>query len=329
MSGPYIKVRTTPSLIPLWNNTLADIPEINVRDNVNYANEGTSTRVPTWNGQIQQLDSGSDFVAFLHHFGVPCMYFGLVSTPEVSDLYGVYHSIYDSFTWMEKYGDPLFERHVALAKIWGLLALRLTDSITVPMDPTVHAKYISSYVDEISDDLDSVIPPALRNSSSQLVELSDAGKRQYDMKAFVLAPLKHSVALFAFAAALLLDQARVEQSTKGNVSVHTNDALSLYHRQFLTKDGLPQRKWFKYVLLAPSNYYGGITLPGVKWAIDELSDEGISEKGLFRLMKNVRIASSRITAAAMYMLGSISRKNDESTQLKPFFDIPNLVANAF
>ncbi len=327
MSGPYIKVRTTPSLIPLWNNTLADIPEINVRDNVSYTNDETSTRVPTWNGQIQQLGSGSDFVAFLHHFGVPCMYFGFVATPEVSDLYGVYHSIYDSFTWMEKYGDPLFERHATLARMWGLLALRLTDGTTVPMDPTVHAKYILSYVDKISYDLDSVIPPALRNSSSQLVELSDAEKRQHDMKALLLAPLKHSVVLFAFAAALLLDQARMEQSTKGNVSVHTNDALSLYHRQFLTKDGLPQRKWFKYVLLAPSASYGGAPLPGVKWAIDELSDEGISDKGLFVLMNNVHIASSRITAAAMYMMASISHKNDESTQLKPFFDILNSVAD--
>ena len=27
--------------------------------------------------------------------------------------YAVYHSLYDDFIWMEKFGDPLFQRHVA------------------------------------------------------------------------------------------------------------------------------------------------------------------------------------------------------------------------
>lgn len=27
--------------------------------------------------------------------------------------YPVYHSMYDDFIWMEKFGDPMFHRHVA------------------------------------------------------------------------------------------------------------------------------------------------------------------------------------------------------------------------
>ena len=27
--------------------------------------------------------------------------------------YPVYHSLYDDFVWMERFGDPLFHRHVA------------------------------------------------------------------------------------------------------------------------------------------------------------------------------------------------------------------------
>ncbi len=329
MSGPYIKISATPSLITLWNRTLADVPGIKVSDdNVNDVTaESSSPPVPTWNGNFELLGSGSDFAAFLHHFGVPCMAFSTVATPNGSDLYGVYHSIYDSFTWMEKYGDPSFERHVALARIWGLLALRLADGISVPMDPTVHAKHISSYVDAISRDFDSAIPPAL-SSSSQLVEADAEEKKRQDIKALLLIPLKQSVALFAFSAALLMDQARREQSTTAKVSVRTNDALSLYHRQFLTKGGLPERKWFKYVIVAPSlDGYVGDTLPGVSWAINKLSDEGVSDKGLFILMKNVIIASSRITDAAMYMFASISHQIDEPEKLKLYTDIVNLVVN--
>lgn len=32
-----------------------------------------------------------------------------------------YHSIYDSFTWQEKYCDAEFGKHVAAAKILGLM----------------------------------------------------------------------------------------------------------------------------------------------------------------------------------------------------------------
>jgi hypothetical protein len=51
------------------------------------------------------LGSGSDYTAFLHHLGVPSMdmNFGLET-----GTYGVYHSIYDSFTWMDTFGDPGF-----------------------------------------------------------------------------------------------------------------------------------------------------------------------------------------------------------------------------
>lgn len=27
--------------------------------------------------------------------------------------YPVYHSLYDDYVWMERFGDPLFHRHVA------------------------------------------------------------------------------------------------------------------------------------------------------------------------------------------------------------------------
>jgi hypothetical protein len=37
-----------------------------------------------------------------------------------------YHSVYDSFHWMKTFGDPTFEYHVRVARLWGLLAMRYT-----------------------------------------------------------------------------------------------------------------------------------------------------------------------------------------------------------
>nr|CAB3478261.1 unnamed protein product [Digitaria exilis] len=71
---------------------------------------------------------GSDYSAFVQHIGISSvdMSFG----PG----YAVYHSLYDDFIWMEKFGDPLFQRHVAAASIWGLVALRLSDEEILPFN---------------------------------------------------------------------------------------------------------------------------------------------------------------------------------------------------
>uniref|UniRef100_A0A453FFC8 Peptidase M28 domain-containing protein n=1 Tax=Aegilops tauschii subsp. strangulata TaxID=200361 RepID=A0A453FFC8_AEGTS len=50
---------------------------------------------------------GSDYSAFVQHIGIPSVDMAIGSG------YAVYHSLYDDFTWMEKYGDPMFRRHVA------------------------------------------------------------------------------------------------------------------------------------------------------------------------------------------------------------------------
>ncbi|KAJ0970607.1 hypothetical protein J5N97_018566 [Dioscorea zingiberensis] len=48
--------------------------------------------------------------------------------------YPVYHSLYDDFFWMENFGYPMFQRHIAAASVWGLIALRLADKKFLPFD---------------------------------------------------------------------------------------------------------------------------------------------------------------------------------------------------
>ena len=46
--------------------------------------------------------------------------------------YGVYHSIYDDFYWMEKFGDPEFLRHATTAKLYTLIVMRLRPPMWSP-----------------------------------------------------------------------------------------------------------------------------------------------------------------------------------------------------
>jgi N-acetylated-alpha-linked acidic dipeptidase len=73
------------------------------------ANDSSDTSEP----RIAALGSGSDYTPFLQHLGVPSTDMGFGGD------YGVYHSAYDSFYWMEHFGDPGFVYHTAAAQLWG------------------------------------------------------------------------------------------------------------------------------------------------------------------------------------------------------------------
>src|SRR5207249_9866390 len=62
--------------------------------------------------------------------------------------YGVYHSAYDSFYWMEHFGDPTFQYHVAAAQIWGTVAMRLADASGLPFDYSDYAAELREFVNE-------------------------------------------------------------------------------------------------------------------------------------------------------------------------------------
>lgn len=54
---------------------------------------------------------------------------------EAPTLYGVYHSVYDSFSYVEQQVDPGFKYHQLQARLWGLIALRLAGQRVVPLSP--------------------------------------------------------------------------------------------------------------------------------------------------------------------------------------------------
>ena len=86
--------------------------------------------------RIGALGSGSDYTPFLQHLGVPSLDMGFGGD------YGVYHSAYDSFHWMARFGDPNFVYHVAAAQLWGTVAMRLADADGLPFDYSDYAKQI-------------------------------------------------------------------------------------------------------------------------------------------------------------------------------------------
>ena len=89
------------------------------------------------------LGAGSDYVAFQDMAGTSSidMTFTGNSYP--------YHSCYDNFDWMDKFGDPGFQYHKTMAQIWALLIIELADRELLTFDFEVYAKAVKRYVDDL------------------------------------------------------------------------------------------------------------------------------------------------------------------------------------
>ncbi|TFK71755.1 Zn-dependent exopeptidase [Pluteus cervinus] len=98
---------------------------------------------------VSPLGSGSDYTVFLQRLGVASTDQGFSFTP--SDAVYHYHSIYDSQRWQEVYADVGFHKHVAVAQHLGLLALRIIDSIVIPLNTTQYAFELSDYLAKVQN----------------------------------------------------------------------------------------------------------------------------------------------------------------------------------
>lgn len=92
------------------------------------------------NSKLKGLGAGSDYVAFQDMAGTSSLDFGFEGPPYP------YHSCYDNFEWMKKFGDPGFQYHTLMAQVWALLILEMADTPVVPFDMERYASAVKGYV---------------------------------------------------------------------------------------------------------------------------------------------------------------------------------------
>jgi len=191
--------------------------------------------------RVGDLGSGSDYTPFLQHLGVPALDLGFGGP------YGVYHSIYDNFEWMQKFGDPHFRYSVAAAQIFGTLALRLAEADLLPFDFEDYGNAVRGYLDDLEQDVKK-----------------EGGPLQFD-------GVKSSLTGFAQAAKELGEAVTATSANGGRMPSQVraaNQALMEVERAFLLEGGLPRRSWFRHAFYAPGVYTGycAVIFPGVREA---------------------------------------------------------------
>ena len=279
VSGGNFGASSVPSLWKAIRDVTRDVKDPKTGKTIyqqwqEKAREGRSINEPANGGEarIGALGSGSDYTPFLQHLGVPSTDMGFGGD------YGVYHSSYDSFYWMDHFGDPGFVYHVAAAQIWGTLALRLADADALPFDYTDYATQIREFFAE-----------ALRLAKQKNLDTS------FDDRSM-------NAALEDFAR----ECSRVEKNRQEAVTTKANsaklklinDALIGVEREFIDERGLRGRPWYKHEIYAPGIYtgYAAQPLTDFRQAIDDRNSANTKES-LERIVEAIKRATKALQLA--------------------------------
>jgi N-acetylated-alpha-linked acidic dipeptidase len=187
-----------------------------------------------------RIGSGSDHTVFLNFLGIPTV--GLTFTGP----YGVYHSMYDDFFWMNHFGDPGYRYHTLMAQLWGILALRLANAEILPYDFDSYGENIRQFVVDLN----------LANHVSGHIELASLQQRISDFQA---AGRDLNLAI-----AQAISSGRLDAATAARV----NQQLMQVERNWCNPQGIPGRPWFKHSLYAARYTYAHLELPGLTEAAE-------------------------------------------------------------
>jgi N-acetylated-alpha-linked acidic dipeptidase len=218
-----------------------------------------------------RIGSGSDHTVFLNHLGRPVINLGFTGD------YGVYHSMYDDYYWMSHIGDPSFEYHVALTRIWGLVALRLANADILPFDFGFNAAVLEQFLRELEQENHGALRHvSLKRLHARIAEFEKEG--------------------------ILLRDAAARDLLSGSVSAEKiqrlNQQLLQVESNWLDPAGIPGRPWFQHLLYSSRYTYAHLEFPGLTEAVEKQDwklagqQAALLEKALKRNTELLRSARS-------------------------------------
>jgi N-acetylated-alpha-linked acidic dipeptidase len=191
---------------------------------------------------------GLDFAGFYHHLGIPSGGIGF-DGPD-----GIYHSMYDSYDWMSRFGDPGYKTHRAGAQLVALILARLANTDLLPLDYA----FFGTEMDGLVSQLDSGITRKQWGGTVSTQALKDAFDR-------------FTAVAQAFGAAR--DSALARASGGGIDSTRArrvNRALMQVERRLTRPEGLASRPWFRSLQFAADLDNGYATMHSICQQSDSL-----------------------------------------------------------
>ncbi len=269
--GPNFSGGGSPSLRAVLRDVAKQVPDPSHEGSVydvwrKRANLAADSLEP----QMGDPGGGSDFAGFYNHLGIPIADWGF-GGPQ-----GVYHSAYDSYHWMSKFGDPNFEYHVAAGRIGAATLLRIANADILPYDYVEYARTMRRFASQIDRSV------ADKKWSVSSVGLTDAIGRM-------------EAAAVAYATSR--DRALTAQLQPATIK-QVNTTLLEVERQLTRSQGLVTRPWFRNLIYAAdeNNGYSTMVLPSVNEAI-RVGDEAIVGQELTDLAQRFDAATRALQMA--------------------------------
>lgn len=285
--GSYFITSANPLLFDLIHEATAKV-------HIGDPTEGRTIANSGWSGSISTLGSGSDYTAFQDFLGIPSsdMSFG----NSMNDAVWMYHSNYDSFSWMEMFGDKGFVHHEAIARLWGVMLVHLSTSDILPLNITKYAEDLEGYLGHIKGSdgqtLKDYSAKGVKKGRLAVTSVRDEGLDVYGNPTtfsyshpkklpegednFDLSPLpeifsglKHDAIQFMNSVdhlkSIILDYLTKEPTPWNYVPrlilwwkvSAANKVMRKFDRAWVNEEGLSGgRSWFKHVVYAPGRWTG-------------------------------------------------------------------------
>ena len=262
----------SPSMRSTLRDIVKSVPDPKGRGSVYQAwRLTTGTRADSLEPAMGDPGGGSDFAGFYNHVGIPTADWGFGGPA------GTYHSAYDTFEWMERFGDPGFQYHAASGRIGAAFALRLANAELLPYDYVEFARTMRRYLTPVERGLTqkgwSTAP--VQNIATAITTLETAAKAWASARDAALAA---SVSPVSRAAA--------------------NASLLQVERSFARDKGLKSRPWYRTLIYASDvdNGYSSMVFPGVNEAI-RYGTEADTNEEIADLVKRFEAAAKSLDAA--------------------------------
>ncbi|HWA15704.1 MAG TPA: M20/M25/M40 family metallo-hydrolase [Gemmatimonadales bacterium] len=186
---------------------------------------------------LGDLGGGSDFAGFYNHLAIPSADFGF-NGPG-----GIYHSAYDSYDWMRRFGDPGYQGHVAAATIAALWLTRTANADLSLLDYREYANHLIATVKNVAESMKKAGRPLdLSPLSAAIERLGTAGDHWSSARAAALGG----------------------KLTRAQVTA-ANATVRQVEKALARPEGLTNRPWMRNLIFASDrdNGYSNVAFPSV------------------------------------------------------------------
>jgi N-acetylated-alpha-linked acidic dipeptidase len=264
VAGPIPDVSATPDLHSISTSLMKKIV---------YPYRGATdlTLYDVWThegGEVGVLGSGSDYTAFLHR-GIASIDMGAGGGPN--DPVYHYHSNYDSYAWMERFGDPGFHTHKAMGQFLTLLLYHMVNDDVVPLEPKGYVSELAKYFDVLNTTI---------SATNYTIDLT---------------PLTSAMSTFS-AAATAFESLRSQALATNDMQLLTaqNHKARDFSRGFTSQGGLPTREFYQHTIFAPGRDtgYAPVTFPGITESITFDKNQTLAQSWVKKTADAILVAAS-------------------------------------